>query len=59
MMQSWTAFAHTGSPAGDGAESAWPCFDSNGRLTRIFDRTSRVEAAPLDAERRAWDGVTP
>ena len=23
MMQSWTAFAHTGSPAGDGAESAW------------------------------------
>jgi para-nitrobenzyl esterase len=59
MMQSWAAFAHTGNPAGDGPERAWPCFDSKDRLTRIFDRTSRVEAAPLDAERRAWDGVTP
>jgi len=58
MMRSWTAFARTGSPAGEAHESAWPRFDANERLTRIFDLTGRVESAPFDAERRAWDGVS-
>jgi para-nitrobenzyl esterase len=57
MMQSWTAFARTGDPAGDAAESAWPRFDANERFTRIFDVPSLVESAPFEAERRAWQGV--
>jgi para-nitrobenzyl esterase len=55
MMRSWTAFARTGDPAGDGPEGAWPRFEASDRLTRILDLTSRVENSPFDAERRAWE----
>jgi para-nitrobenzyl esterase len=57
MMRSWTAFARTGNPAGDGPEGAWPRFYASDRLTRILDLPSRVERAPFDAERRAWGPV--
>ncbi len=57
IMQSWTAFARTGDPAGEGPEGAWPRFDARARLTRILDLTCRVESAPFDAERQAWDAL--
>jgi para-nitrobenzyl esterase len=57
MMKSWTAFARTGNPADGTPGGVWPAFHANERLTRIFDQAGRVEPAPLDVERRAWDGV--
>jgi para-nitrobenzyl esterase len=54
MMQSWTSFARTGQPADD---EAWPRFDAKERLTRIVDLTSRVEGAPFDVERKAWEEI--
>jgi para-nitrobenzyl esterase len=57
MMRSWIAFAKTGDPNYDGATVPWPLYDAHRRTTMIFDDTIRVEDAPLDAERAAWDGI--
>jgi para-nitrobenzyl esterase len=52
MMQAWSGFAGSGSPGDD-----WPLFDTDRRATRVFDAPSRVEHAPFDEERAAWDGI--
>jgi para-nitrobenzyl esterase len=57
MMRSWIAFAKTGDPNYDGASVEWPPYDPHRRATLVFDKTIRVEDAPLDAERAVWDGV--
>lgn len=55
MMDAWLEHARRGAP-GTGA-LAWPRFDARDRPTLVFDKHSRVELAPLDAERAAWDGI--
>ena len=52
MMKAWLSFAHTGDPSTD--ELAWPRFEPERRSTMVLDLDSRVEDAPLDAERKAW-----
>jgi para-nitrobenzyl esterase len=54
MMDTWLSFAKTGNPsnlrAGD-----WIPYDTNRRATMIFDRQTRLEDAPYEEERAAWD----
>jgi para-nitrobenzyl esterase len=52
MMKAWSGFARNASPGDD-----WPLFDAQQRMTRVFDTPSRVESAPFDDERAAWDGI--
>jgi para-nitrobenzyl esterase len=56
MMEAWLAFARSGDPNPDGFPT-WEPFDDTRRATMLFDRESAVEDAPLDAERRAWEGI--
>jgi|WetSurMetagenome_2_1015567.scaffolds.fasta_scaffold80965_2 para-nitrobenzyl esterase len=53
IQDSCTAFAWTGNPScktiGD-----WPVYGKE-RMTMIFDINTRVEAAPFEAKRSAWD----
>jgi para-nitrobenzyl esterase len=51
MQDAWVAFARTGRPGSD-----WPRYDAGSRATMVWGRTSRPEDAPLEEERRVWDG---
>ncbi|MDH5674879.1 MAG: carboxylesterase/lipase family protein [Myxococcales bacterium] len=55
MMDAWIAFARSGNPSTP--QLGWEAYDSGQRATMIFDASPRVENAPLEAERAAWDGV--
>jgi para-nitrobenzyl esterase len=55
MMDAWLEHARRGAPGTDAL--AWPRYDANERATMIFDKQTRVELAPLEAERAAWDGI--
>jgi para-nitrobenzyl esterase len=55
MMDAWLEHARRGAP---GTSSlAWPRYDANERATMIFDKQTRLELAPFEAERTAWDGI--
>jgi len=56
MMDAWIRFAHTGDPSHTGI-GAWNAYDASERATMIFGRDSRLERAPFEDERKAWDGV--
>jgi para-nitrobenzyl esterase len=47
IRTAWTAFATTGDPG-------WPVFDTERRLTRIFDTPPSVAAYPEEASRLLW-----
>ena len=53
MQDSCAAFCLTGDPSCETA-GEWPVYGSE-RMTMLFDRNSRVEAAPYERERAAWD----
>ncbi|MBN1319553.1 MAG: carboxylesterase/lipase family protein [Thermoleophilia bacterium] len=53
IQGAWTTFARTGRPACDSA-GAWPPYGDE-RRTMLIDVPCRLEAAPYDDERRAWD----
>lgn len=55
MMDAWLEHAKRGAPGT--AALAWPRYDEHERATMVFDRSSRVELAPLEAERAAWDDI--
>ena len=59
MMDAWIAFAHHGDPSTpDGGE--WPAFDVQSRATMLFGPHTRVEHAPYEQERLAWQrSATP
>ncbi|MFT3927171.1 MAG: carboxylesterase family protein [Myxococcales bacterium] len=56
MMSAWCAFARTGDPSCE-ALGPWPAFEIERRDTMVLDLECRVEAAPLEAERKLWDGL--
>jgi para-nitrobenzyl esterase len=56
MMDAWLAFTRGGSP-GHAGVGAWTAYDANERATMVFGRESRLEHAPFETERAAWDGV--
>ena len=56
MQDAWLAFVRTGDPGHPGLP-AWPRYDGGRRATMLFGETCRVEDAPFEAERGAWDGL--
>ena len=51
IQRDWVHFARHGEPA-----SWWPAYEPGTRLTKIFDRTDRIEADPRRERRLAWRG---
>jgi para-nitrobenzyl esterase len=56
MQDAWLAFARTGNPSCQSLGN-WPLYGS-GRETMILGANSRVEDAPYDEERRAWEPIS-
>jgi para-nitrobenzyl esterase len=56
MMGAWLAFARRGDPR-HALLPEWPAHDVERRATMIFGRRTRIEFAPLEAERAAWEGI--
>jgi para-nitrobenzyl esterase len=54
MMDAWLSFAKTGNPSSQRAGD-WVPYDTRRRATMIFDRQTRLEDAPYEEERAAWD----
>ncbi|MDA1004240.1 MAG: carboxylesterase/lipase family protein [Chloroflexi bacterium] len=55
VQDAWLSFAHTGDPGT--AALPWQSFQPANRPTMILDRECRMEDAPREPERRAWDGI--
>jgi para-nitrobenzyl esterase len=53
MQEAWLAFAHTGDPSCTSL-GKWPEYGKK-RLTMILGKSCRVEEAPNEGERQAWD----
>ena len=56
MQDAWLAFARSGDPSNESTGS-WKPYDEAHRATMIFGATTKLEDAPRDEERRAWDSV--
>jgi para-nitrobenzyl esterase len=54
IQDSCIAFARSGDPSCKSI-GTWPVYGQD-RMTMILDKNTRVEAAPYENERRAWDG---
>ena len=54
LQDSCAAFARTGDPSCK-TIGQWPPYGQN-RLTMVFDKNTRIEAAPHETERLAWEG---
>jgi para-nitrobenzyl esterase len=54
MQDAWLAFARTGDPTCASA-GAWTAYTDARRSTMVFGATTRLDDAPRDEERRAWD----
>jgi para-nitrobenzyl esterase len=55
IQDSCTAFARTGDPSCESI-GKWPVYGQE-RMTMILDLDTRVEAAPYEDERLAWDSI--
>ena len=55
IQESWLAFARSGDPSND-TLGKWPV-DGDARETMILGEGSRLEKAPYEDERRAWEVV--
>jgi para-nitrobenzyl esterase len=53
VQDAWVSFARTGNPSCKSL-GEWPKY-SDGRSTMIFDKTSRVEKAAYEEERKVWE----
>jgi para-nitrobenzyl esterase len=56
MMGAWIAFARSGDPNHADLVS-WPAYDEARRATVFFGRETQIVDAPLEGERRAWEGI--
>ena len=56
MMNSWIAFSRNGDP-NNGSIPSWPRFELDKRSTMIITKEFRVENAPFEEERVAWDEI--
>jgi para-nitrobenzyl esterase len=54
IQDSCITFARTGDPSCE-STGPWPVYGKS-RMTMIFDINTRIETAPFEAERKAWDG---
>jgi para-nitrobenzyl esterase len=55
MQDAWIAFAKSGDPSCPGL-GQWPRYGKD-RKMMVLGEHSRVETAPYEAERAAWDGI--
>ena len=56
IQDSWSAFARSGDPSCTSI-GKWPVYGKD-RLTMILDDPCKLEAAPYERERRAWEGIS-
>ena len=56
MQDAWLAFARSGDPSSESV-GTWKAYDEARRPTMVFGASTKLEDAPRDEERRAWDGV--
>ena len=56
MMGAWIAFARSGDP-NHADLVTWPAYDEARRATVFFGRETQIVDAPLEGERRAWEGI--
>ncbi len=56
MQDAWLAFARSGDPSNE-STGLWKPYNEAHRATMIFGANTKLEEAPRDEERRAWDGV--
>ena len=56
MQDSWLAFARSGDPSNE-STGKWNRYDEANRSTMVFGANTKLEDAPRDEERRAWEGV--
>jgi para-nitrobenzyl esterase len=56
MQDTWIAFARSGDPSCESA-GAWAAYDEARRPTMVFGASTKLENAPRDEERRAWDAI--
>jgi para-nitrobenzyl esterase len=56
MQDAWLAFARSGDPSCESA-GAWTAYDEARRSTMVFGASTKLEDAPRDEERRAWEGI--
>lgn len=55
MQDAWTAFARTGDPSCESL-GGWEQY-GEGRNVMVLDRECRLETAPCEEERRAWENI--
>ena len=55
-QDAWLAFARTGNPACDSL-GEWPAYEPARRAAMMLGPKCEVALAPMEAERRAWDGI--
>ena len=56
MQDAWLAFARSGDPSNE-STGKWKRYDEANRSTMVFGANTKLEDAPRDEERRAWEGV--
>jgi para-nitrobenzyl esterase len=56
IQDAWISFARTGNPSCEGMGTWQPYGDR--RPTMILDKKIRIQEAPYEDERRAWDGFS-
>jgi para-nitrobenzyl esterase len=56
MQDAWLAFARSGDPSSE-STGKWNRYDEANRSTMVFGANTKLENAPRDEERRAWEGV--
>jgi len=56
MQDAWLAFARSGDPS-NASTGEWKPYDEARRSTMVFGANTKLENAPRDEERRAWDTV--
>src|ERR1700678_132602 len=56
MQDAWLAFARSGDPSSASA-GKWKAYDEASRATMVFGASTKLEDAPRDSERQAWDKV--
>ena len=56
MQDAWLAFARSGDPTCESV-GTWKAYDETHRATMVFNATTKLEDAPRDQERSAWDKI--
>ncbi len=56
IMDTWVTFAKSGNPNHEGLPE-WPTYDTQRRATMMFGPEVKIELAPMENLRKAWDNI--